>query len=132
MLRCLIALAVTASLVAAETPNPSVQLSLGSDDTVTLTNSTEAPIEFSGYGPTSPLYGMDCLREDGWQEQPVGWCGTGLATQTLAPGQQTTFQVHSPNEPVNWRISLSYQVSGTKAWLSVHSNPRHPIADTTD
>ena len=133
MLRCLIALAVTASFVAAETPNPPVpQLSLGSDDSVTLTNSTEAAIEFLGYGPTSPLYGMDYLREGSWQEQAFGWCGTGLATQTLAPGQQATFQVHGPNEPVNWRISLNYRVTGTKAWLPVHSNPRHPIADTTD
>ena len=66
------------------------------------------PLTFIGYkadsfdppipkGQVSPLYKVELRRSGKWQEQPRGWCGTGLGAIALAPRATATFGVWVTN-----------------------------------
>ena len=62
---------------------------------------------FTGYAPDSfdppipegqifPLYQIHLLRKGQWQQDPTGFCGTGLTNLELRPNSPVTFSVTIP------------------------------------
>jgi hypothetical protein len=71
-----------------------------------LQNDSTQPITYSGYSPNSPSYIKQCLVHDIWKEEKMGWCGDGLATRTLRPGQRMGFSTQPCPFPQSTKIGL--------------------------
>jgi hypothetical protein len=52
---------------------------------LTLTNTTDRPIYFAGYGSHRPLQTWERHVSDQWIECGYEWCGTGRSNYSLAP-----------------------------------------------
>ncbi|MCS7468286.1 hypothetical protein NZK35_16665 [Stieleria sp. ICT_E10.1] len=52
---------------------------------LTLTNTTNRPIYFAGYGSHRPLQTWERNVSDQWIECDYEWCGTGRSNYSLAP-----------------------------------------------
>lgn len=57
----------------------------------TLTNVSDQPIEFAAYvgneDPVLAIVQWERMGTDGWQAERLGFCGTGLTTFSLPPGE---------------------------------------------
>ena len=91
-----------------------------------LTNGSRIPIEYSGYfdDPTSALYRWEVFTGDGtWREKgSPGWCGTGLVTKRLGPGESAKITAdgsESPSRIVRFRIPVTD--AGTKQFRDIVS-----------
>lgn len=58
--------------------------------TMELTNGTDLPIYFAGYGPDRPLQTWERQVDNLWVHCDYEWCGTGRSTYSLAPGVSIT------------------------------------------
>jgi hypothetical protein len=75
-----------------------------------FTNASPRSLWFGGYGPQSPLYKIQYLKGDRWQESPLGWCGNGIGWQELPSGSGVIFQVLIVPEdlkPLTIRVGVS-------------------------
>ena len=102
-------------IVAPDRPAPQVrieQVAVETQDpdwvTVTfrVTNETDRPVTYQGYGPSSPLYLTETLQAGSWQSDPIGWCGTGLEEQHLAPGASVELPVGVKRDGQSHRFSF--------------------------
>ena len=83
----------------------------GDDETATatfrFTNDTGSALAYEGYSEDMPLYQSEVESAPGvWEANLVGWCGTGLATYTLAPGATLRFSVPVPRDGKRYRFLL--------------------------
>jgi hypothetical protein len=53
-----------------------------------LTNTTNLPVYFAGYGPTYPLQTWERFEDGTWTECGYHWCGTGRSIEYLEPHGQ--------------------------------------------
>ena len=118
-MRVFLILVTMASLMASEA-DP-ISLVLAEDGTATLTNGSGVAIHYQGYAADSPIFSRESWHGASWAAEPVGWCGTGLAQQSLEPGEQVSFTAHPPAESVRWRLVMTVQRAEGEAQL--YSNP---------
>ena len=86
----------------------------GGNARFSLTNETQVPWTYHGYD-TSPIYSVEIRTEEGWEPRMLGWCGTGLAEQVLAPGATLSFLVAlEPDTESRVIVSLGAE-DGTQA-----------------
>jgi len=87
------------------------------EHTATVTNHGELPISFAAYMPyaetLSTTIGWETRgAEAGWQAAPLGFCGTGLGSYTLEPGQSVEIYVPRISAPGEHRYNLHVQQDG--------------------
>jgi hypothetical protein len=68
----------------------------GEELVIRLQNPTTRPISYSGYSSNDPIYRLSRKTLKGWTYGSLGWCGTGLGTQSLSPGRSVFFKIKSP------------------------------------
>lgn len=70
-------------------PGNSVSLTFASVNeqqvTLILTNSTDAPVSYLGFGQAHPLKTVEVLTDTGWSAVLWDWCGTGAEMQVVQP-----------------------------------------------
>jgi hypothetical protein len=68
-----------------------------------LTNGSQVPISYSGYidDPTAAMYRWEVLNGSGrWcGKESIGWCGTGMTSRRLEPGQSATISAIASEAP---------------------------------
>jgi len=94
--------------------------------TVEVSNPGTHALWYHGYRPDSfdppipkgqmqPIYRVELKRDGRWQENPIGWCGTGMDELEFAPKASATFGVWVPAGP--WeavRIGLLWHPAGAR------------------
>ena len=60
---------------------------------VRVTNKTNEKIKYCGYSKDSPQLFYEEFKEGKWVDTIWMWCGTGMETYTLPPGQKTELQI---------------------------------------
>jgi len=66
-------------------------------------------------GQMHPIYQVELKQGGKWQQQPIGWCGTGMDELEFAPNAAATFGVWVPAGP--WeavRIGLPWHPAGAR------------------
>ena len=58
---------------------------------VCLMNVGSSALHYSGYGPQAPQMFIESFEDGEWKDGD--WCGTGLETYTLPPGESITLQL---------------------------------------
>ncbi len=95
--------------------------------TVVLTNNSNKSVSYSGYiGDESGLLDREVFGGDGqWQGPQLLWCGTGLITKTVKPGEAATVGTMQvlPHSAAIWRWHMAVNVEGEKTWRKVRSAP---------
>lgn len=61
-------------------------------------NLGKRPLYYYGYSVDSPIYRYEKKTAKGWEDCPLGWCGTGMAIRRLAPGRSFALDVHPPDD----------------------------------
>ncbi len=92
-----------------------------------LTNSSVEPITISAYwgttdGPLSAIVQWESRNESGdWERMRLGYCGTGLGTTEIAPGESVELflPVPSGEGEFRWVVTVGQDGSSTE----VFSNP---------
>ena len=74
--------------------------------TFRVTNEGRSAFTYRGYSTDGPLYACEVLEGGTWQRSPIGWCGTGLAEQSLAPGGSFEFAASLPRDGRAYRFEL--------------------------
>jgi hypothetical protein len=112
--------------------NPDITLSFVSFHPETgarfrMKNASGRTITWTGYGG-SPLYRLRQRDLFGWHERDVGWfCGVGLGTRRLQPGQSTEFSVDLPVRDLRpIQVGNDYDVPPGQQDLTVWSAPLSP------
>lgn len=72
-----------------------------------LSNASDKSLFFAGYSADSPVYQRQCLAADQWKNGDMGWCGNGMETQTLEPGQQVRFHATLCSDSNATKIGLA-------------------------
>ena len=72
-------------------------------------NEGEGSLYFSGYGNSSPVYSIKIRDESGiWQRAPSDFfCGTGLGTAVINPGETVFFDRNEYGESVRVGVAVS-------------------------
>jgi hypothetical protein len=70
------------------------------------TNRGSTAVTYRGFGPDSPLYEREVLDGDRWEDDPLGWCGTGLEDQVLRPGKSVEFAVGFDRNGSSYRFKF--------------------------
>lgn len=105
-------------------------------------NPTDTALMFVGYRPDSfeppleegrisPIFVVELLRGDVWEEYPLGWCGTGMDGIELAVEGLGKFGVAVPDEPswqavrvgVRWSRPLDFATAEADAFTVAWSEP---------
>ncbi len=93
------------------------------DSEVRLSNRSATTWAFHGYGPASPIYRTQALVDGEWTRFSVGWCGTGLEQQELAPGESLTFSFFRPeDDDREMRVVMSVVEVGTERRVELSSD----------
>jgi hypothetical protein len=74
--------------------------------TFRATNEGPAAFHYLGHSPDGPIYQCEVLEGGAWQSSPLGWCGTGLGEQKLAPGVSMEFATIVPRDGRRYRFEL--------------------------
>jgi hypothetical protein len=74
--------------------------------TFRVTNDGDRAMTYQGYSPDSPLYQVEVLAGGAWEPSPMGWCGTGLAEQTLPPGGAVDLLVGAARDGQTRRFTI--------------------------
>jgi len=97
-----------------------------------VSNKTSEVFAFWGYSKSSPVYSIEVLINDRWQENPLGWCGNGMQLQTMAPEDSFVFFVPPRSGDASWRVRIDLEPrSKTRIYYkpNIHSSPL-PTSDT--
>ena len=96
--------------------------------TATLTNRGSEPLQFDAYFP----FGEDPLMttmtwekqmgEGRWEQQSVGFCGTGLGTFVLEPGSTVMLVTPHLDSGGTYRFVLRVKIEGQSDPLLIYSN----------
>lgn len=73
-----------------------------------FSNASDKPLFYAGYSADNPAYRRRCLATDQWKNGEMGWCGNGMETRTLEPGNQVRF-----------RATLCSDANATKIGLAI-------------
>lgn len=60
---------------------------------VRVTNKTNEKIKYQGYSKDSPQLFYEEFKDGKWIDTNWMWCGTGMETHTLSPGQNIELQI---------------------------------------
>ena len=60
---------------------------------VRVTNKTNEKIKYQGYSKDSPQLFYEEFKDGKWTDTNWMWCGTGMETYTLSPGQNIELQI---------------------------------------
>ena len=77
-----------------------------------LRNASDKPLFYAGYSADAPVYQRQCLAADQWKDGDMGWCGNGMETQTLEPGQQVRFRATLCSDSNATKIGLAIATIG--------------------
>jgi len=80
-----------------------------------LRNADQRSFNFAGYGPSSPAYAKQCRAGETWTEEDSGWCGTGMETQQLDPGDTRRFTASLCLGQQPSKIGVSLRELGTRS-----------------
>lgn len=72
-----------------------------------LSNASDKSLFYAGYSADSPAYRRQCLAADQWKDGDMGWCGNGMETQTLEPGQQVRFRATLCSDSDTTKVGLA-------------------------
>ena len=92
-----------------------------------LTNNSFEPITISAYwgsgdGPLSAIVQWESKGESGdWERMRLGYCGTGLGTTEIAPGESVDIYLPVPSGEGEFRWVVSVGQDGS--FTEVFSNP---------
>ena len=76
-----------------------------------VTNTSKTPLFFDGYSATWPLYSVEFHRLGlFWHPIERGWCGTGVNTRRLAPGESFSFWVDDPGTIWPWAAGIRFRL----------------------
>ncbi|MES2765318.1 MAG: hypothetical protein V4642_05595 [Bacteroidota bacterium] len=84
-----------------------------------LKDGDEGALYFSGYSKESPIYSIKVKTADGWKEEFLGWCGTGLENiniQDLPNATLLSIYHHEDSQP--WKLGITFykKVAGETDW----------------
>ncbi|HXC52664.1 MAG TPA: hypothetical protein VN634_17405 [Candidatus Limnocylindrales bacterium] len=86
-----------------------------------IRNAGKQAITYGGYSSTSPAYRTQCFTNGSWKDEAEGWCGNGLETQTLRPGQKIRFTAPLCPFPQSTKIGVVVGTPQDKAGQPVWS-----------
>ena len=58
-----------------------------------IANDTNSPFCFRGWGRSDPIYSERVKTAKGWEDEGIGWCGTGVGYHTISPHTSSEFEV---------------------------------------
>ena len=90
-----------------------------------MKNNSLLPIRYEGYGKT-PQLTYQRWKGDAWEDTVWDWCGTGLGTQYMWPGQSVTFEA-SADPGVPTRVGTGICLGPISRYILVWSSPTEPI-----
>ena len=63
---------------------------------ITIYNPSDVTLSYRGYSINGPIIYKKVYVEGKWEAGMTGFCGTGLQTFTLKPGEEITLNIHVP------------------------------------
>ena len=82
-----------------------------------LRNTTTSPLRYEGYGQEFPILLAAHRSSIGWVRTKGPWCGTGIQTYELAPGEQIEFSFRIYRDVVHHLVRVSlWTANGFQIW----------------
>lgn len=90
--------------------------------TLTLSNSTDAPVYYFGFGQANPLKTVEVLTDTGWSAIIWDWCGTGAELQQVKPHSAAEILAPALRRNVKTRVTFSIAQSPEEEYHTLSSN----------
>lgn len=89
---------------------------------LTLINSTDAPLYYFGFGQANPLKTVEVLTDTGWAAIIWDWCGTGAELQQVKPHSVAEIFAPALRHNVKTRVTFSIAHSPEGEYRNLSSN----------
>lgn len=63
-------------------------------------------VAYRGHAENGPQYACEVREGEPWRASPLGWCGTGVETHALEPGEPLEFDAVVPCDGRRYRFSV--------------------------
>lgn len=90
--------------------------------TLTLTNSTDAPVYYLGFGKSHPLKTVEVFTDTGWTAIVWDWCGTGAEQQLLLPHSNAEIIAPAIRRNIKTRVRFSIAQAPNGEYRMLSSN----------
>lgn len=98
-----------------------------------LHNNSDQVLFFSGYSVSSPVYSRQCVTNSESRNDDMGWCGTGLQTLSIDPGQRIEFLAtlcfDSDATKVGLKLRARRGEAGATLWSPAIASPQRGDSD---
>ncbi len=81
---------------------------------VKVANLGDTTLSYPGYSSYTPQAFQEIFDGETWQAGNWDWCGTGLSTYQLEPGQSVWMLIHQPGGESSTRVSTWFSESNSE------------------